>query len=88
MVQQTDILGDTRDDMSKPEMLGQVIHALGILDASIDELASLLRKGYIIEEKKEELEALLEQRKESRMYLRKSLLLLGGLDYMIPYWRM
>ena len=87
MVQQTDI-PERESELPKAQMLGHVLTALARLEQSIDELAGLLNKDYIVPEKRAEVEELLSQRKSSRMYLRKTLLQLGGIEYMIPYWRM
>lgn len=68
-------------------MIGHLVSSIARLEQSIEELAHLLKEGYIIPSKEKEVRDLLEQRKTSRMYLRKTLLQVGGIGYMLPYWR-
>ena len=77
-----------RQEVERIELLGHIITNLRCLETSIDELARLLNNGYVVEDKRHEIEKLLARRKFTRMCLRKTLLQTGGTRYMVPYWSM
>lgn len=83
MVQQEKVSGE----YPVLKTLGHLVSSIARLEQSIDELARLLDEGYIVSSKEQQVRKLLEQRKTSRMYLRKTLLQMGGIGYMLPYWR-
>ena len=87
MVQQKAIFRELDNQCPEIKTLGHLVASISRLEQSIDELAWLLKEGYIHPAKEEKLRYLLEQRKTSRMHLRKTLLQLGGINYILPYWR-